>query len=148
MRNIIIACLVSSLVGAAFGYYLMPDKIKTEVRTETVTQCVEKSSDKKDNLKTVIVQKKNGDSITTITENSDTKTVADSQTAASSTDSTYEKISHGSKVSLSALVGTSVSSFPISIYGIAVSRELLGPVTVGAWGLTDKTFGASIGLNF
>jgi hypothetical protein len=50
-----------------------------------------------------------------------------------------------SKLSLSALAGTDLRS---PVYGAHVSKEILGPVSVGIFGLTNGTFGASIGLNF
>jgi len=31
---------------------------------------------------------------------------------------------------------------------VSVSKELFGPVTVGAFALTNSTFGISIGLDF
>jgi hypothetical protein len=33
-------------------------------------------------------------------------------------------------------------------YGVGVDHKIIGPITVGAWGLTDGTLGASIGLRF
>lgn len=33
-------------------------------------------------------------------------------------------------------------------YGVSMTREVLGPVTIGVFGLTNKTIGISIGYNF
>jgi hypothetical protein len=34
------------------------------------------------------------------------------------------------------------------MYGISVHREFIGPITLGAFGLTNGTVGLSIGVNF
>ncbi len=34
------------------------------------------------------------------------------------------------------------------LYGASVSKELLGPITIGLFGLTNGTVGASVGVNF
>lgn len=47
---------------------------------------------------------------------------------------------HGT-VNVSALISNSGK-------GVSVTKELIGPITVGAFALSDGTFGASLGLNF
>ena len=52
-------------------------------------------------------------------------------------------------LNVSALVGNDFSKgigFPA--YGVSVTKQILGPVTVGAFGLTTGVVGISIGLNF
>lgn len=44
-------------------------------------------------------------------------------------------------VNVSALITSSTK-------GVSVTKELIGPVTVGAFALSDGTLGASLGLNF
>ena len=53
------------------------------------------------------------------------------------------------KTNISALIGTSTHDFfgPPS-YGISVNREVIGPITVGAFGLMNGTFGLSVGITF
>ena len=34
------------------------------------------------------------------------------------------------------------------VYGASLTKEFIGPVTIGAFGLTNGTLGVSIGLNF
>lgn len=53
-----------------------------------------------------------------------------------------------SKLNISALVATSIHEVGVPAYGISVSKEFIGPITVGAFGLTNGTLGVSIGLNF
>lgn len=54
----------------------------------------------------------------------------------------------GPKTNISALIGGRLSPLDSPYYGISVNREFLGPVTLGAWGLTNGTLGLSIGVNF
>lgn len=54
-----------------------------------------------------------------------------------------------SVLSVSALVsGNFVANRFEPIYGIAVSKEVFGPFTAGAFGLTNGTLGLSVGINF
>jgi hypothetical protein len=50
-------------------------------------------------------------------------------------------------ISVSALVGYSIrDSAPV--YGLSVSKEVMGPITIGAFGLNNGTIGVTIGSNF
>lgn len=109
------------LVGAACGYYLMP--------TKTVTQVVEK----KVNRVITIVKRPDGTVEKVIKDNSVITT------------DTETKVKERSKLAISALAGTDLSK---PIYGAAVSKEVLGPITIGIFGLSNASFGASVGLNF
>ncbi len=75
-------------------------------------------------------------------------------TALTNTDSTTNTQSQlvvvpNPKNNVSALAGFDLSkSGLIPTYGISVNRQFLGPVTIGAFGLTSGTVGVSIGINF
>lgn len=89
----------------------------------------------------VTIKKPDGSSTTTETvdSRSTTKTDAITQTPTSTKQ----------KTNISVLVGNDFSKSDLKpLYGIAVNRELLGPITVGAFGLTNGTIGLSIGVNF
>ena len=113
-------------IGLAVGYWLMPKK--------EVVKTVEKQVDRV----VTIVKRPDGTVEKVITDKSkissnETTTVKDSP-----------------KYSVSALVGT---NFKEPYYGAHASKELLGPVTVGGFGLVSQSLtnvlvGASIGLNF
>ena len=34
------------------------------------------------------------------------------------------------------------------VYGLQVERRILGPISIGAWGVTDSTIGLSVGVEF
>jgi hypothetical protein len=52
------------------------------------------------------------------------------------------------KTNVSVLMSNDFSARFKPVYGISVQRELLGPITVGVFGLTNSTVGVSIGINF
>lgn len=52
------------------------------------------------------------------------------------------------KLNVSGLVGVSIHDPGLPIYGISASKEVLGPITVGVFGLTNGLVGVSIGFNF
>ena len=50
---------------------------------------------------------------------------------------------------LSILGGNDFSQGPFKpVYGAAISKEVLGPVTIGVFGLNNNTVGISLGVNF
>ncbi len=98
--------------------------------------------------------KNNHTVVTTITTKSPTGDIKTTRTVDSITKSktTEKSPSPPAKkpLNVSALAGYDFSS-PRSlspIYGISVNKEVLGPLTVGAYGLTNGIIGVSIGVNF
>lgn len=51
-------------------------------------------------------------------------------------------------INLSALVANDFTAIPKPLYGLSISKEFLGPITVGAFGLTNGVVGLSLGYNF
>ncbi len=110
-------------------------KTDTEVKTD------------KDVKKTTVVDKKTtGEVVTTITEEDVTKA-----------DKVQDQVSHLDQtitppklntLNISALIGTDPLNSFKPLYGLSVTKQFLGPITVGAWGLTNSTVGLSIGINF
>ena len=53
------------------------------------------------------------------------------------------------KLNVSALAGIDTATSLLKpIYGISISKEFMGPITVGAYGLTNGVVGLSVGVNF
>lgn len=53
------------------------------------------------------------------------------------------------RMNVSVLAGIDFSSaVPKPTYGVSINKEFIGPITVGVFGLTNGTIGASIGVNF
>jgi hypothetical protein len=46
------------------------------------------------------------------------------------------------------LTGMSLSSLGTPIYGGMLSKQLLGPISIGVWGLSNATGGFALGISF
>lgn len=142
-------------VGAFLaGRYSTPEKIRVEtkiVEVEKKTEDSKTDTDKHKETKTVTETAPDGTTkiITIIVEDENKKT-EDKKTSDSVTnrDETKEITRNRSKLSISVLGGTNFLNPPlVPIYGAHVTYSVLGPITVGAFGLSNLTFGVSIGLN-
>ena len=149
-KQIIIAGALALVVAFAFGRWSAPEKIKIQ------TVEVEKKTDDK----TAAVD---DHKITTITETdkpdgTKTKTtvIADQKstnTTDKSTDDTTKTMSKEidkstSKVTISMLAGTNITSPTSLMYGASITKPILGPITVGIFGFQNGTIGTSVGLTF
>ncbi len=136
----IIISLSALLVSFAAGRFLTPEKIKTEIRTIEVEKIVVKVEHK------IITIHEKPDGSKETTEIVDTNT--NSHTDSSSKDSLKEETKSKSYVNISVL---GASKFPLDtnplVYGLSIQKNVLGPITAGIFGLTDKTIGISLGLN-
>lgn len=145
------SCLV---LGFAFGHYFRPvevketDKIVTTDKKQDMTVTDTKQNEHK---RTVIVEEPNGKKTTTIEDVIDSdnhKTNVAIDTSKETEDKSKITINSTSKLNISLLAG--VSSFlnsPTLIYGVSFSREVLGPITLGLYGFTNKSGGVSLGIN-
>lgn len=142
IKTQIIIVFVLLLFGFSFGRYSAPTipNTKTDTKTDTNT-----NTDTNSHKVTVITKDpKTGQETTTITEdkNTETKKVTDTKT------DTIVTAPKSSVINISALAGLDTARGFIPTYGISANKELIGPVTVGAFGLTNGTIGVSVGLNF
>lgn len=144
IKNILIA-LALLLTGVAIGYYAMPAKV---VEKE-VTKIVEVEAKSKDNdkvyKKVEVINKDGSKTVTTelvdkSKSTSDTNINVDSE---KSKETTYSK----NTITINGLIGLGLQDRQ-PIYGISVSKQLLGPIQIGIWGLSNKTGGFSLGLSF
>lgn len=154
----IIFVAVSLLVAFAFGRFTTPVKIKTVVKTVTVTKDVNKNENQSDkNTHKKVVQKEidkpdgTKEIDTTTTEETDQSNKNKSETVAK-TDHSQEQekeVAKGSgRLTLSVLGGVNLHDIGSPLLGLAVTKSILGPITIGAWGLNDNTIGVSVGLDF
>jgi len=135
---------VALLAAFAAGRYTVPEKVKIVTQTVEVEKKQE-NSDLKEHTKTTIVKKPDGSSVTTIETVADDKT---NETDSSTIDTqTSKEITRESQVTISALAGVNISS-PAMVYGASVTKPILGPITIGLWGLSNATIGVSVGLSF
>jgi hypothetical protein len=144
MRNLLIVSIVSLLVGAAIGRYSV-DTPKI-VKTDQIVEQEKKDTTTHTQTKTEEVKEPTGEvkTVTTTDTVTETKT-ADSKQEKDSAVTTPQK--HGT-LNLSALAGVRIDNPTIPLYGISVTKEFLGPVTIGLFGMSNGIVGVSIGLNF
>jgi hypothetical protein len=142
-KNQIIIVIVLIAASFAVGRYSARAN-KTVVQT---TQA--KTDEEKDtHTRTTITDTKKPDGTDTKVEiidqvqNDDTQSTATSQTQTTIT----------SKSSILNISVLGANDFHAGLfaptYGLSVTKEVLGPVTVGAFGLMNGTIGVSVGLNF
>ena len=147
-------------VGAyVMGRYATPPKVVTVTKIVTVEKKVDTSTvdDKKQRHKKVtiteIVKPDGTKEVTTVitddTESDNKKNTTDTTDISKSETDKKEVTNSASRVTISALGGASLSfgSNPL-IYGASISKPVLGPLTLGVWGLSNATGGLSIGLTF
>lgn len=154
-----ITVVVVAVVFAA-GRYSAPEKIKIETKIVEVEKKVEDTDQKKikDTHKkttTIVVKKADGTETTTsvTTDDSvvkDDKTTKITDDISKTSDIVKEESKSTSHLNLALLGGTNVLNPSSSgiIYGASASRNLVGPITVGLWGLNSGIGGMSIGLEF
>lgn len=156
-RTKIIIVVVYTAAAIAVGRYSTPEKIKVEVRTvEVEKKTDDKKTDAKANThkKTTVVEidKPSGekDITMTITDDNSIETSIDNKETDvldKTTDQSKEVVRGDSKVTISAMGGYDVTLNRV-VYGASITKPVLGPFTVGVWGLTEPVFGASIGIEF
>ena len=134
------------------GRFSAPEKIKTETEKLTQTQ-IEELVEKHSNQQKTTLEIKYPDGKIIyrnkyIKINSDIK-VSSKDTIAVTSEK--KEITTRRGVIVSLLVGTPISLSPNLAYGVNVTKEVLGPINLGAWGLqsgTTLTAGVSVGLEF
>jgi hypothetical protein len=110
-------------------------QVKVDKDTHKVSTTTDvKTKDGSEKVVTVVTE----DTVTAINKTQDT--VAKVQTVV-----TQPKFT---KTHISLLAVTDIKSINKLSYGISLSREIIGPVTVGVFGLSNGVAGLSIGLNF
>lgn len=119
--------LATLFVGVSlflYDYTKPTDTTKTQEDNHTVT---------------TIVTTKNPDGTTKITETIDSKTKT----------KTLVQVPQTKRLNVSVLVANDFSnSVPKPLYGVSVTKEVLGNVTLGIFGLTSGVIGGSIGYDF
>ncbi len=151
---------VALLVSFAAGRWAAPEKVKIETRTVEVEKkdsTVQKEQDRNQHKETTETEvtrpdgtiektKKTVDAIDTHQE-TDKHDTSDTSKA---TETEKEVTRSSGKVTLAVLAGikfTSVTAGSPILYGAQVYRPIVGPIGIGIWGLSDLTFGVSVGLS-
>ncbi len=157
-KRLAIVALIALAIGGAVGYGAVPTKVveKEKIVEKRVVES-DKSKDKERDKKVVTTTetRPDGTSITRREETSNTKVKEREETKVTDQKSVEkEKVTiKGTGVAVRLMVATRINS-PIDgtpgtvLYGLGIDKEILGPMTLGVFGLTDKTLGLSAGWRF
>ena len=140
---------------AAGRFSVRSPEVKTEIQTaKQETNITDKKEDVKTHTETKIVEVKTPDG--TDTKTTTIAQVQDQDTDIKKDDKVSEKTDEkqdiippkANTLQVSALVGTSLTNLGQPTYGLAASKQVIGPFSVGVWGFTDSRFGISISISF
>lgn len=150
LKNKIIIASIALLTAFAFGRYSVSTAptVKTEDQTKIQDQ---KASDKDTHTQTTITTTKQPNGTVQTVEKIDVVTTTKSTEKKDTQEDFKQTITplKQSKVNISILAANDFSKVQIlPTYGLSVNKEILGPITVGAFGFTNGTIGLSLGLNF
>jgi hypothetical protein len=133
----------------ALGRYTVPEK-KTEEKKSVVSKQKRKrrNTDKKVQIIKKETIKPDGTKTTETVINKDSKTSTVTDEKGKKEDTSKVAIIRGdSKVTISMLNGLDINSWKY-VYGASLIKPILGPLTLGIFGLSNGTFGGSLGLTF
>lgn len=137
-KNVIIV-LVLMTTAFSVGRFLTPAKI--EIQKETVEVVKKEVQEKK-----VIVEiiKPDGTKTTTTTVDTNTQVTKDK-----TTDESKVVTAQTSKLNVNAMAGLDITN-PAKgfVFGAHISKQILGPISLGAFGMTNKVVGMTVGLSF
>lgn len=148
---IIVVALAASFIA---GRYSRPAKIVTEVKTVEVEKKTSNTDQTVDKHKdTTVTKTVNKDG--TVTEVEHTVEDTGSHTKSNQTDNISEStdniktvVNNDKTVHLAVLAGANFSNLSVITYGGYASKDILGPVSVGIWGLSLGAGGVSVGFSF
>lgn len=145
----LLVIVLGLIVAFSFGRYSVtfPPQIETKIEQVSHTETEEH---KNVHVVTHIVTAKTPEGVVTsettidrvITTDKDHSESASTRSASVSTPQVHKKIN------ISALVAMDINNGLRHTYGISVSKEVVGPITVGVWALHTGMLGLSLGLNF
>lgn len=145
----VIIVVVTLTAAFAAGRYTVPEKIKVETKVVEVEKKVT-DIQKDTKKKTTVVEtvKPDGSKQVTTVIDEDSSTDKKSQTDKDTTSDTTKVVESGTqKVTISALGGIDINK-TVPVFGASITKPVLGPLTLGLFGLSSGVGGASVGLTF
>ena len=135
------------ILAAVIGRYTAPEKVRVETKTVTVEKVVTNTETHKKTTTTDVVKPDGAHEIVTVA--TDDTNVHQTDNVNASTSAVAETTRGYSKTTLAVLGGLKpLSPSEPPVFGGIVTRPILGPITVGVWGMSTGTFGAAFGLTF
>ena len=147
IRTELLVASIGLLTAFAAGRYSVS---APEVKTDQTSSSVDnKQTDKNSHVQTIIVTIKDpsGAEKTTTTITKDTTTQVKDKDVLNTTFAQDVIPPKRNTLNVYALAGVDVKT-PGVVYGVSVTKQVLGPISVGAWGLTSGIVGVSLGLSF
>lgn len=164
IKNIKLALFGALALAAAFavGRYTVPTKTVTKIEEKIVEKEVIKWKEKEvknedKDVETVIVETTYPDGTvkkeTRIIDKGKIKVTFEAEGSSESEKSKVtsilkSEVKENANWNVSLLAGSENLKYNEFIYGVHVQKTVLGPFSVGAFGLTNKTVGLSIGGTF
>ncbi len=139
--DIIVIIFMAS--GSIAGFFIGRESVPPEIKTIEVIRTVEVEVEKHRETNETVVKHPDGSETTTRRTTEDT-----SKHKTDKKEESTQTVSTSRPYHVSALAGVSVQDLKSPVYGIHVSKDFIGPVNLGAWGLTDGSVGVSIGVSF
>lgn len=143
-RTKVIVVIVGLATSFAVGRYSATRISSSETTTE-IKKDTEKQTNTDTHKVTVIEKKPDGTEKTVVTE--DTKTES-KKVGSTTTNSDTVIVNKHSIINISALASLDMDDGFTPVYGVSFNKEFIGPVTVGAFAMTNGILGISLGLNF
>lgn len=141
----IAAGIAALAIAFAVGRYTTPAIVRIETKTVEVEKKVV-DTNKTVHKVTETKENKDGSKTTTVVEDSNTeKKEADSKTEV---ENSVTVKSRDSRYVLSVLGGYNGFDFTHPIIGGEASTSIIGPIRAGVFGLSNGTYGLSVGLDF
>lgn len=154
MNKTIATCMALAFICFILGRYsAQAPEVKTTVDS---IENIKKDLNQNTQTHQVSVSEKTPDGTTKITTTTDTSTVKKVDTIKAETTKTVTDVipPKVNTVNVSFLVGLDISR-QTPVYGVSLTKQVLGPITIGAFGLNsspiglpNSTIGLSIGVNF
>lgn len=147
------------LLGLAVGRFTLPARVETKEVIKTIE--VEKKTDNKQ-----IVTNNNKDTVVTVTKHPDGTITTETHYVDKSTTTTVDKSTDNTNTvvsddksstttyntaqyHLAVLGGKSLDNLTESpTIGLSINKKFIGPLSLGAFGFTNKLVGLSVGLSF
>lgn len=150
----VILAVITVITAFAVGRFSAPEKVKIEkeiVEVEKKSSETDLDRDKHKTTTTTEITRPDGTKEKTTKVEEDTKTSKNTTTVdlRQRNETETKEVTYGSnRVTISGMAGLGLDSLSVPIYGASITRPILGPIVIGLWGLTNKTGGVSLGLQF
>lgn len=143
----LVLCFAALAIAFAGGRYSVSgtDVKTTEHTTTDTTKQVDR--DTHTDTTTVVEEDGTGKKKTTTTVVQDTTTKSKTDEVIKDDKTSVATPAKRNTLNVSTLASVGLNNF-VPVYGLSVTKEVLGPITVGAFGLTSGVVGISLGLNF